>query len=199
MLMPKLENPWEIKSIYELQYFNCPSCSYKNESKQDFICHAFDIHPDSVDYLRNLTDGSLNDILCPWDSNDYKLEDYKENDVLKNLKVEANDEYEDFIGVHEIVSSDHETKNEEVEDGGLIINNHRKTSILSVMSKKLDIDGIIHNPNKSQGEYKCDICDKKFKTTIHVNFALKRFLTRRFLIQRFLKKIFDTKILTILT
>ena len=52
MLMPKIENPWDIKSIYDLQYFNCPSCCYKFESKQVFVCHAYDTHPDSVYYLR---------------------------------------------------------------------------------------------------------------------------------------------------
>ena len=43
---PKVENPWNIQSIYELQYFNCPNCIYKNQSKQDFINHAFENHPE---------------------------------------------------------------------------------------------------------------------------------------------------------
>ena len=99
VVTPKLENPWNIESLYDLQYFNCPSCSYKNSSKQDFVCHSFDTHPDSVDYLRNIVDGSLSDILCPWDnSNDYKSENSNENNAKGGTKdncdnnIEKNDE-----------------------------------------------------------------------------------------------------------
>ena len=166
MIMLKVENPWEIKSIYELQYFNCPSCSYKYESKQDFVCHAFDTHPDSVNYLRNLEDGSLDDILCPWDSNEYKLEDYKENNVTENIKVEVNDEHEYLFNAHEI-SSDHETKNEEVENEPII--NHRKTSRPCGNVKKHHINSVVHNPNESENEYKCNICDKKFTRQFLLN------------------------------
>ena len=58
-----------IQSIYDLQYFNCPTCVFKNSSKQEFINHAYEIHPWAVAYLDNVEDGSLNDIACPW--NDY--------------------------------------------------------------------------------------------------------------------------------
>ena len=46
-----MENPWNIQSIYELQYFNCPSCVYINRCKQDFINHAYEFHPDSIHHL----------------------------------------------------------------------------------------------------------------------------------------------------
>ena len=85
----KVESPWQIQSIYELQYFNCPSCVYKINSKQSFICHAFDAHQESVDFLRNISDGSLSDILCPWDSNNQESND---NDLVK-LEDENNYEF----------------------------------------------------------------------------------------------------------
>ena len=148
MLMPKIENPWDIKSIYDLQYFNCPSCCYKFESKQVFVCHAYDTHPDSVNYLINLEDGSLDDILCPWDSNDFKSEDYKENDeVIENLKVEVIDENEDLVNNHE-VSSDHETTNEEIANEFVI---HQGKN-----------DRTTDGNNMIETEYKCYICDKYF-------------------------------------
>ena len=64
-MLPKTENPWNVVSIYTMQYYVCPSCTYKNVSKQDFVCHAFDIHPESVNFLKNIRDGSLMNILCP--------------------------------------------------------------------------------------------------------------------------------------
>ena len=37
----KQQNPWNIESIYDLQYFNCPSCTFKNKHKQEIIIHAY--------------------------------------------------------------------------------------------------------------------------------------------------------------
>ena len=62
-----MENPWNIQSIYDLQYFNCPVCIFKNPSKQDIINHAYDYHPESIEHLMNINDNSLMDISLPWD------------------------------------------------------------------------------------------------------------------------------------
>ena len=61
-----MENPWNIQSIYELQFFLCPSCIFKNHSKQELINHAYEYHPDSIEYLININDKSLIDIILPW-------------------------------------------------------------------------------------------------------------------------------------
>ena len=57
--MMSTENPWHIYSIYELQYFICPSCEFKNQSKQEIVNHAYEIHPESIDFLTNIKDESL--------------------------------------------------------------------------------------------------------------------------------------------
>ena len=49
MMETKIENPWDVKSIYEYYHFNCPTCSYKHSSKQDFVNHVVNTHPESVD------------------------------------------------------------------------------------------------------------------------------------------------------
>lgn len=69
----KLENPWEVNSLYVFQYFNCPSCILKVASKQDFVYHAFSTHPESTEYFKKISDGSLGDILLPWESNGDKI------------------------------------------------------------------------------------------------------------------------------
>ena len=58
-----MENPWNIQSIYDLQYFNCPTCLYKNHLKQEFINHAYYFHPESIEHLTNINDNSLIDII----------------------------------------------------------------------------------------------------------------------------------------
>ena len=62
-----MENPWKISSMYDLQYFNCPSCIFKNPSKQEIFNHAYNFHPESIEHLMNISDNSLMDILLPWD------------------------------------------------------------------------------------------------------------------------------------
>ena len=59
-------NPWDIQSIYDLQFFNCPACVYKDVSKENFVYHAYENHSDSTTYLAIISDGSLDDIHCPW-------------------------------------------------------------------------------------------------------------------------------------
>ena len=63
----KTENPWSVNSIYNFQYFNCPACTYKHSSKQEFVNHAYEFHPEVVDTLNEISDGSLCDVICPWD------------------------------------------------------------------------------------------------------------------------------------
>ena len=38
-------HPWDIQSVHELLYFNCPSCVFKDHCKQKLINHAYDHHP----------------------------------------------------------------------------------------------------------------------------------------------------------
>ena len=71
IIMDKMENPWNVHSIYEFQYFNCPTCNFKEKSKQEFVNHAYKDHSNSVIYLSNLCDA---DIVCPWDVKDTNLQ-----------------------------------------------------------------------------------------------------------------------------
>ena len=75
-----MENPWNIRTIYELQYFNCPSCIFKDHSKQELVSHAFEFHPESIDYLSNIDDNSLSDVFCPW------------NEIMTKVKTEPSDD-----------------------------------------------------------------------------------------------------------
>ena len=92
MMLSKLENPWKVESLYEFQYFKCPSCEFEDGKKQDFLNHAYEYHPESTDYLSIITDGSLKDVMCPWnntpenekeftDNEDYGMEYFKTENV----------------------------------------------------------------------------------------------------------------------
>ena len=103
MMLPKLENPWRVESLYEFQYFKCPSCEFEDGKKQEFLNHAYEYHPESTDYLRIITDGSLNDVMCPWNNTpeneklskcnqDHGIEDFKTEDVedISDINEDSN-------------------------------------------------------------------------------------------------------------
>ena len=93
MTLFKNVNLWDVYSLYEFQYFNCPACKYKTNSKQEFIDHAFDEHPDSNEYLKKIQDGSIRDIACPWWTNrksrKRKITDdrTKDNPYAKGIRI----------------------------------------------------------------------------------------------------------------
>ena len=81
-----LKNPWDIQSIYELQFFICPSCEFIEFSKQEFVNHAHLSHFEAVDYLKNIVDGSLEDVNCPWNLHitEFKIEENDDEIITKN-------------------------------------------------------------------------------------------------------------------
>ena len=85
-----VDHIWNINSIYDIQYFNCPSCVFKNKSKQEIVTHACDEHPDSVKFLSNLSDKSLEDIKCPWNDFYMKFETVENSNLNENEDMPNN-------------------------------------------------------------------------------------------------------------
>ena len=86
----KHDNPWEVNSLYVFQYFNCPSCTLKVASKQDFVYHAFSTHPESIEDFKKISDGSLCDILLPWENDNIIKIELKDDDS-KDQKQDKSD------------------------------------------------------------------------------------------------------------
>ena len=116
MITTKIENPWTVQSIYDLQYYGCPACVFKDNSKQNFVNHAYEIHPESIVDLRNINDGSLSDVDCPWDISEY-ISEIKIEDQLP-VKCEIKDEIEasdsEINNPKFIVEDDPDWNNDEV-------------------------------------------------------------------------------------
>ena len=91
--MSQTKNPWMVVSLYDLQYFNCPECTFKNYSKQTFVNHAYEIHPESIESLNNIQDNSMKDIVCPW----MIKEEVKNDDIFSvDYPLEDHDDYMEF-------------------------------------------------------------------------------------------------------
>ena len=98
------QNPWNIKSLNDLQFFNCPSCEFKVKLEQDLVNHAFDHHfMESSYYLRNIqyyrsTDD--NDIKNSSDSIEIVNTEDTPMVIVKTEVVEKNSEIESDNMLH---------------------------------------------------------------------------------------------------
>ena len=90
--LPSFQN---FKSLFDMQYFVCPLCPFKWHSKQGFVDHAWQKHPDMVENMKNLQDGSMDDVIVPWhqiNSNDDFTEKNNIPEEEKETVIEINEE-----------------------------------------------------------------------------------------------------------
>ena len=99
--MTNFGNPWNVQSLYELQFFNCPSCEFKIHSKQQFVDHAYKSHPDSINIMLNINDESIKDIVCPWKIIDVKKEPTNSELIEDPLNIDNAHWFYELYGVGE--------------------------------------------------------------------------------------------------
>ena len=44
-------NPWSVPNVDAFLYYCCPECNERNQSRELFLKHAFEVHPSSKDSL----------------------------------------------------------------------------------------------------------------------------------------------------
>ena len=160
----KIENPWNIQSIYDLQYFRCPSCEYCDNSKQQFVNHAYESHPNCIDYLLNIKDGSFDDILCPWESVDIKLEKHLSMELTEDSYEDQHNESFDSEFPEHIEESDikdikpEENFTMELTEESLKTDN--KFKIKTNHKNGKDKTKGSEKPKKIRKKVKCDVCNQ---------------------------------------
>ena len=162
------ENPWNIQSLYDLQFFNCPACPSKYILKQEFIYHAHNFHPESDEYLKNITDGSLSDVEIPFETKlDLKYE--LENEVSEfDIKTEdCHEDNNDMSSFHEFINVN------EFEDELPLskIKKGVKNYKCEYCGKKFSTKNILdkHTTGFHVKGIKCDICEKGFASNYDLN------------------------------
>ena len=75
--------------------------SLKDISKESFVYHAYDHHSESKEYLENISDGSLDDINCPWRFKIDVIEEIDENQLSNSVTMEY---YENMLESESLVS-----------------------------------------------------------------------------------------------
>ena len=189
MLFINEQNPWNIQSIYDLQHFNCPICSYKNNQKQEFINHAYEFHPESENYLKNINDGSLDDVDIPY------LKEEPEFDV--NLSSELDIKIEDGYveSLDEKFDNDQDNLSARVIINSLeldtyycdICNSYFCNQNALQLHKDTNHHNLQQNWNESyedktdecHKEYKCSNCGKSFDLRRNLNHHFNKFHAKR--------------------
>ena len=199
-----MANPWNIVSIYELQYFNCPSCNFKNHSKQEIVAHAYEFHPESINFLTKISDDSLTDVIFPWNNLIIKEENLEE--IVREIKIEdfnlcenIEDNSDQVIIVNEEIEDSNPNKNHESSSKGNTGKKKRLEKIIqlkklsvcltplkqSTLENHLNVNNKSYQTNgESTNEYSndtytanfsCEICQLSFKNVQNLNKHIERF------------------------
>ena len=152
------KNPWDIGSLYDFLNFNCPSCPYKDNSKQEFVNHACRVHPEAGPYLRKIQDNSISDIHIP----EYEF-------IKKESKYEIENENEEAFSV--IAESDRvkvehykiksEFENDDFENEQFSYDNFEEDE--SYVQEDFDdayYDEEEQEPKLKEENFKCKICNE---------------------------------------
>ena len=135
-------NPWNVSSLYNFQFFNCPTCSFMTTLKQQFVDHAYLKHVECVEFLSRIQDGSLEGLDCPW--NDYFIKEefdpLSQDQEYQTIEVKNDSFKDDDISESE---SDEEKKSEPCDLYSSNIaskNNHDRSTHISIIQESLPIE-----------------------------------------------------------
>jgi len=84
-------NPWAATSIFDFMFFCCPECDCKSPNKQDFVNHTVNYHSWALESLRQISDGSLDDVEFPNDQHDEIQLDIKKEFVNDSDHINVDD------------------------------------------------------------------------------------------------------------
>ena len=169
----KLQNPWNVQSLYDLQYFNCPSsfCIYRNNSKQEFINHAYQFHPEADQYLRNINDGSTSGIEIPMDikfhTSSYESDTKHESfvDITKELNSEIVDPNLSFYNA--CMTVERLKKEHYCEQCDIIFcnqNSLHEHNYVHTLEIQWNYQLEDNKPKQRSKDYNCELCGKGFAT-----------------------------------
>ena len=76
-------NPWGVMNLEEFLFYCCPECNVKDKSRDEFVKHALNHHPDAKDQFSNL-------IFKLDPSEDFNDNIYDEGGIATNHTVSQN-------------------------------------------------------------------------------------------------------------
>ena len=110
----RMANPWSCQSLYDYLYFCCPECQQKCQIKQDFVNHAINDHPVSLNFFKKIEDSSIKDVNLP--SNEEESEEVKQSVLDFEIKNDGELGDDNIANIFfDEVENDDDIKEEELE------------------------------------------------------------------------------------
>ena len=207
-------NPWNVPNLEVFNFYCCPECDSKHDTKSHFVEHALEFHPKAKDFLPQMLGFELNqdqtfvipeDVksICDISDEDLILSDTK-NELMcdKDLIISDKREvmcdicfsmFESIDALRDHIEINHEVKIQELFDIATVTDNinfesvtedvkidlaniesiteenydntiPRPPSVDPVTIKIMKIQKKIDNKDQEKSLFKCDKCDKAFKT-----------------------------------
>ena len=148
-------NPWAMESIYYYQFYCCPECDLKLALKQDFVDHAYECHLEARSYFPNIVDGSLEDVILPWDNVSASLP----NKTSRNNSRKRKSQDERLSKTNSSFTKKQREGNE-FED---LVKKELCSEDLEIpFSVKMDVESLDKLEPDSEGKFKCPLCVAKF-------------------------------------
>ena len=173
-MKPYVKNPWAIASnLEEFQFFCCPDCDIKEPTKDTFVKHALETHPEVKMYLEKLL-FKQEIITSDAEYLDENYQNYPEN----NLKIQVKEEYvgaqQDFENVTTVLKAEEIDYENETFDQ-IDTKNCNDENILET-SEDFDNDMTQFDEENQPitKSFGCYLCSKSFK----MKHSVKRHLER---------------------
>ena len=137
------QNPWSVTNIEDFLYFCCPECDVKDQSKELFLKHALDQHPNSKAYLEYLQ---------------IKKEIHEEENSTQAEKFQENNHFGNYVAPECLIKEEYE---EDIKPEDL---NHENIIDFEEMLDDDDCDEFSAT-FKNFTKKKCELCNKEFTTS----------------------------------
>ena len=180
-------NPWNVSSLEDFHFYNCPECELKYASKEQFIGHAVLKHPKAHEFIPTFTQSSE-----PMKSDPLTTQEVHFDHDIKTEPIEPFSETEpdvhwDLTDNYEPIPND-DVKQEILEDQVVIEPQPKKTKNYrgivnenmqyncdqcgKIFSKKSNLNRHIQSVHENV-QYKCKKCDKSYSDKSHLNAHIK--------------------------
>ena len=165
----KEPNPWAMESIYYYQFYCCPECDLKLALKQDFVDHAFECHLEARSYFPNIIDGSLEDVILPWENDSASLLHKSARNNSKKRKSQDERQFKT-----DTTSNKKQRENEDFVKKELC---SAEDYLETPFSVKMDVESLDKLEPDSEGNFKCPLCVAKFskKSLLNDHFTNHKF------------------------
>ena len=91
-ILQDLNNPWNVPTLSDFMFYNCPECVYKCKDDTDFQTHAVVNHPQAKCFFEKLEEN--HELILENNHMNFSTDDQHNNSVENELKIKTEDDEE---------------------------------------------------------------------------------------------------------